>query len=160
MTQQQRRGAAIFGLVIVGVVTLLLLWLALEVATMRHPLGNNAPGREFMLIISSWDAAGIFLKAIPPAVTVGITVLMRYKLKDWQYYASLAACAAGAACAAYLFFEVSAVATARRFWSYSPVPKLEDYAAFTLAAQLALGLTGAWLIGLLLIQIGVKRGAP
>jgi hypothetical protein len=156
MDERRKRGAAILSLGIVGITAGFVVWLWAETIFSSHALGNNFPGRQFMLIAYSWSPLAIASKGGFPIITFGITIIGRYKIKDWQYYLTLLTCAAGAAAALYLVFEVSSVDTARRFWAYSPISALEDYSSFVSAAQISLCAVATWLIVLLGIQVGVK----
>jgi hypothetical protein len=160
MSEQQKRAAAALSFLIVLAASFFLLWLSVAVIGSQESLGDKRPGRQFMLAIGSWGLLDTALKALPVIITVGIGLLARYKLKDWQFYGTVAASVIGVVAAAYLLIEVSSVETARRFWAYSPVPRLEDYNSFVSAAQATLVTTVIWLVGVLGIQLGIKGGNP
>jgi hypothetical protein len=145
-------------MLIVGAAALFLVWLMISVLTATASLGDKPPGRQFMLLVANWGAVSIALKALPPLITIGIGILARYRLRDWQFYGTVVASAMGIAAAVYLLAEVSSVDTARRFWAYSPVNRLEDYDAFVGAAQTGLGSLVVWFVAVLGIQLGVKQG--
>jgi hypothetical protein len=156
MSQRHKRTVAGLSLFIIFIVCICLLALVYAVFVSTGPLGKSFPGRQFMLLLQSWSALGIALKALPPAITVGVGIFVRYKLKDWQYYGTLAVAFIGACAALALLVEVGSITTARRFWAYSPTPSLSDYDAFVGPAQTALALILGWLVSLVLIQVGLK----
>jgi uncharacterized membrane protein YeaQ/YmgE (transglycosylase-associated protein family) len=113
-----------------------------------------------MLAIANWDAMAVMLKALPAILSVGLALLGAYKLKDWLFYGIVGASIAGLVATAYLFMEVSAVTTAKAFWAYSPISNLEDYDAFVSAAHKGLGIVGAWLVSVILAELGIKALSP
>jgi hypothetical protein len=160
MTEQQKRAATAVSLVVIIVVSTLLLILAYAVFFTTGSLGNRFPGRQFMLVVHSWSVLGIALKTLPPIVSIGVAIFVRYKLRDWVFYAVLTLSAAGAVAALLLLLEVASIDTARRFWAYSPADGLDDFASFASAAQTALGAIILWLVGVFGLQLGLKpRGA-
>lgn len=159
MTMQQKKAATALSLLIVLGASLLLLWLAIFVAS-GHAQGDKLPARMFMLAIANWDGLAIMLKLLPAILSVGLAFLGAYKLKDPLFYAVVGTSVLGLVATAYLFMEISAVATAKTFWAYSPVSNLEDYQSFVGAAQKGLGVVGGWFVTIILAELGIKALSP
>lgn len=159
MSPQQKKGAAIFSLALVSVAVLFLLLLFAAIIFSSGSLGDRFPGRVLMLLVHNWSFLSVTLKAAPALLTIGISVFANYKLKDLPFYLIVSVSLVGILLSVYLILEVSSVDTARRFWAYSPVTSLEDYQSFVSAAQTGLGAIAAWLVLVLGIQLGVKKGA-
>lgn len=158
MSPQQKKGAAIFSLVIVSIAVLFLLSLFVAVLFGNGSLGDRFPGRTLMLLVYNWSFLSVTLKAAPALLTIGISIFANYKLKDLPFYLIVSVSLVGILMSVYLILEVSSVETARRFWAYSPVTSLEDYQSFVSAAQTGLGAIATWLVLVLGIQLGVKKG--
>lgn len=157
MTDQQRRAAATITLLVVLFSTCALGAVAIAVIRGSGPLGEHFPGRQFILIIHDQSGLQTMLKALPIIVSVGLTIVARYKLKDWQYYATVAVTVIGIMASAYLYVELAAADQARRFWAYSPVEGVDNYASFTGLARSFLMIMGLWFMGILGAQLGMKN---
>ncbi len=97
------------------------------------------------------------LKALPILVSIGLTILASYKLKDWQYYATVAVALLGVIASAWLYVELGAPDQARRFWAYSPLLEISDYDSFAGQARSFLMIMGLWFVGILGSQLGIKN---
>lgn len=162
MTEQQRRAAATVSLLLIVVSALGITTLLGFTLFGSDPLGDRFPGRQFILLIHDPGGLQTMLKALPIIVSVGLTVLATYKLKDWQYYATVAVALLGVIACAWLYNEIKDPIEARRYWAYSPILEISDYNSFTGQARSFLMIMGLWFAGILASQLGIKNlgGTP
>ena len=154
---RQKKALTAFSLLLVAGGTAFLVWLSIAVVT-GASRGNVWPGRMFMLLISDWNSASGVFKGLATLLSVGVAYVSAYKMKDWLYFAIVAVSVVGFFAAAYLFFEVTSVSTAKSFWPYSPTDKLQDYNSFVAAARVGLGVLCGWFIGVIAAEVGVRIG--
>ena len=159
MTLQQKRAAAAIAFLIVAAAAAYLLVLAIAVGISQGPAGDRFPGRLFMLVIHNQSSLELMLKALPILITAGISIFVKYELKDWQYFGTVAVSAIGAIASLYLLLELSAPDQANRFWANSPVEEIQNFASFIAASRPFLIGAGVWFVGILLLQLGLKPGA-
>lgn len=129
--------------------------LAVATGFSEGPLGDRFPGRQLVLLVHTRSLLETLLQGIPALVTIGISIVAGARLKDWQYYATVAVTVIGVVTCIYLVMELSDPEQAQRFWAYSPVPEIENYATFIGAAQPFLVVAGAWFVAILGIQLGL-----
>ena len=153
MTEQQKRAAGALSLTIVTVVSAYLSWLAIEVGR-GAARGDQAPGLLFMLAISNWDALSIMLKAAPIIISVGLALMGSYQMRDALFYALLAVSAVGVAATIYLLLELNSISIAKEFWQYSTTD-IADPDKFSSAVRKTLVPVGAWLVGVIGIELGI-----
>lgn len=157
MTLQQKRAAAIISFAIVGLAAGFLMLTAFALLGSGEALGNRFPGRNFVLAAHNRNDLEIMFKLLPVLLSVGIPIFAQYKLKDWQYWATLAVSILGIAASVYLLMELSDPEQAARFWAYSPVAEVHTFKTFTEGTRPSLIFAGGWFLSVLLIQLGIKH---
>jgi len=155
MTERQKRAAATISFGVVFLATALLLILAVQTAGSTNPLGDHFLGRQFILLVHTRSTIELLLEALPAVLSVGMSIFAASRLKDWQFYATVAVTVLGIALCVYLVMELSDPDQARRFWAYSPVEDIGNYQTFTTAARPFLVAIGGWLVAILVTQLGM-----
>jgi hypothetical protein len=155
MDEQKKRAAATLSLLIIVLGALSLAILTFQVGGQSGVLGNRFAGRQLVLLIHIRGSLDMLLAALPAILSFGLSALAGVRLKDWQFYATIAVTVAGIAMSIYLVMELSDPDQARRFWAYSPVAAIHNYESFIAAAKPFLVGVGAWFVGVLGIQLGV-----
>ncbi len=155
MTRQQKRAAATISFGIVLLSALALAILAIVTGLASGPLGDRFPGRQLILLVHTQRFLETLLQALPALITLGISIIARTRLKDWQFYATVMVSVIGVAMCVYLVMEFSAPEQAQRFWAFSPVGEIQNYASFIDAVRPFLIATGIWFMAILGIQLGL-----
>jgi hypothetical protein len=86
---------------------------------------------------------------------LGLSIVAGARLKDWQFYATVAVTVLGIVMCVYMVMELSDPVQAQRFWAYSPVDAINNYATFNAAARPFLVAVGGWFVAVLTVQLGV-----
>lgn len=155
MSERQKRAAATISFGIVLVCVLALVVLATATGATGKPLGDRFPGRQLILLVHTRNLFETMLQGIPALITIGISIVTRGRLKDWQYYATVAVTVIGIAMCVYLVMELSDPDQAQRFWAFSPVSEIENYASFNDVARPFFVTAGVWFVAILGIQLGL-----
>jgi hypothetical protein len=156
VNEQQKKAATAVSLLIVTAAALFLLWLALDVSSGTAD-SRHEPGKLFVLAIANWGGLGIALKSLPILLSIGLSFVGSYVLKDWLFYGLVAVSVLGAAAAIYLYMALGVEETAWKFWNDSPAGNIQSYEAFLSAAHTGLGVAIAWFVAVVLAELGIKR---
>ena len=157
MNELQKKAATAVSLAIVTAAALFLLWLALDVSS-GTANSLHAPGKLFLLAIANWGGLGIALKSLPILLSIGLSLVGSYVLKDWLFYGLVAVSVLGGAAAVYLYMALGVPATAWHFWADdSPAVNIQSYETFVSAAHTGLGVAIAWFVAIILAELDIKR---
>lgn len=155
MNDRQKRALINFSVVLVVGAAAYFVWLFAAVVG-GYARGDVWPGKFLMLLIVDWNSVLGAFKGLAVLIAGGIAYVGAYKIKNWIFYAIVGVLAIGFLATSYLFFEVTSVSTAKKFWAYSPMDRLQDYHSFVTAARVGLGIFCSWFIGILGSVLGVR----
>lgn len=162
MTPRQKRAAATISFGILVLSATFLGVLAYQTGMLTDPLGDHFAGRQFILLAHTRGTLETLLEALPAIISLGMSIIAGSRLRDWQFYATVAVTIVGIAACIYLVVELDDPNQARRFWAYSPINEIYNKATFAAVSKPFLVAAGGWFVAVLGIQLGVTapQGGP